>query len=448
MLVLVSDLHVSDTTTANNINPEALGLLFSSIRETALRRGAREVRLVLLGDIFDLVRTDYWHRHSVPMAERPWGGTLDPLTAMNARSDLVERQFSRILADILTTPAAGELRERLGAMARMVPFTVTYVVGNHERVLWNFPSLQRQITASIPEIATFASAVESVEYGVLARHGHEWDENTHGWRFRREVLGGADGVGRFDEAAYRVMAIGEVVTAELMGGLVHHARTLGARPPVVDQLKEVNNLRPMLDVFAWLEWLGSTKNARDRETLHRSMRLALEGMLSSELAKRWDRLTVDVLASGDLVDRLQQAKAILLGPDYASFKGRVGSLKKLQHLFPFLAPDSDRLLEGAGKEDALAEAGAGRGIHRVLYGHTHRARHDYFSADPGGGAQMYVNTGTYLPLIERALDGKSFVSSSQMSMVYVYGADEDTDHKVPGTTSIDIWNGVRRKQYA
>jgi hypothetical protein len=86
-------------------------------------------------------------------------------------------------------------------------------------------------------------------------------------------------------------------------------------------------------------------------------------------------------------------------------------------------------------------------IQRVIYGHTHRARHDYFSADQAGAVKMYVNTGTFLPLIERARDRRSFVNSIQMTMVYVYRADEDTERKAPNTTSLDIWNGIRRKQY-
>jgi hypothetical protein len=32
--------------------------------------------------------------------------------------------------------------------------------------------------------------------------------------------------------------------------------------------------------------------------------------------------------------------------------------------------------------------------------------------------------------------------------VYVYAEDEDLGGKEPRTTSMDIWNGVRRKVYA
>jgi hypothetical protein len=60
---------------------------------------------------------------------------------------------------------------------------------------------------------------------------------------------------------------------------------------------------------------------------------------------------------------------------------------------------------------------------------------------------MYINTGTYLPLITEAADGQSFASSIQMVFVYLYRADEDLDTKQPGTTSMDMWTGIRRKVY-
>jgi len=110
--------------------------------------------------------------------------------------------------------------------------------------------------------------------------------------------------------------------------------------------------------------------------------------------------------------------------------------------------EDDRLLKGAAAEEALQPAQAARGIERVVYGHTHRALHRYFSGERDGRARMYVNTGTYLPLITRAADRRSFVSSLQMSLAYFYRPDEDTDGKVPGTTSVDIWTGIRRKLYA
>jgi UDP-2,3-diacylglucosamine pyrophosphatase LpxH len=447
MLVLVSDLHITDETAANNVNPEAFVLLGDEIVDAAARRGAREIRLVLLGDIVDLVRSDYWHRHGLPMTARPWGGRLDDDTGMNS-DPAIEHQFRAVLAAALATPAGAALQAMLARLASAtIPFSVSYVIGNHERVMRNFPSLQQDARRALPQIAEFTAAVERPEYGVLARHGHEWDEATHGWRLRREVLQPSRPIDRFSPAAYRTMAIGEVVTAELMSGLVFHARDRGAPAELVDQLKDVNNLRPLLDVFGWLEWVGGTRSRHQREILHQALVRSLDGLLESSVARSWDRLEPDRLVSGDLVDRLEQARALLLGPDFASFRGRVEALQFLQRLVPFLRPAGEGLLAGARAEVALAGGPSAGGIEYVVYGHTHRARHDYLAAAASEAVQLYVNTGTFLPLISRTGDGHSFAREQQLTMVFVYRGDEDIEGKVAGTTSLDIWNGARRKRY-
>lgn len=450
MLVLVSDLHLTDGTTARNVNPEAFTLMASLVLETARRRGAREIHFVLLGDIFDLVRTDYWLRSGIPPDDRPWGGPADPRTALHRDAAMIERQFASVLDGIVATPTAQALGAAIGALGREgLPLRVTYVVGNHDRVLWNFPALRSAVTAAFPPIATFLPTLESPEYGVLARHGHEWDEQCHGWEFREKVLLPGEHVGRFAPEAYEVLAIGEVITAELMGGLVHRARELGGPPALVDQVMEVNNLRPILDVFAWLEWMGEGRSDPHQRILLEALRSAIDGVLASRLARQWDRLRPDLLVSADLVDRLQQARAVLLGADFGSFRGRVEAIRRLQDVVTRVTGgEEDRLLRGAAAEEVLKPSETGRGIQRVIYGHTHRPTHRYLGAERDGRTRMYVNTGTYLPLIARAGDGRSFASSLQMTLVYVYREDEDTEGKVAGTTSLDIWNGVRRKIYA
>jgi hypothetical protein len=82
-----------------------------------------------------------------------------------------------------------------------------------------------------------------------------------------------------------------------------------------------------------------------------------------------------------------------------------------------------------------------------MYGHTHQPRNIVVSADLDGGVKLYVNTGTMLPLIERTEDRKGFGSLTQMTMVFVYGSDEDTRARRGDGPTIDVWNGVRRKAY-
>lgn len=77
------------------------------------------------------------------------------------------------------------------------------------------------------------------------------------------------------------MAIREGVTAELMGGLVHHVRKGGRPSALIEQVMEVNNLRPILDVFAWLEWMGGGRSESHQRLLE-SLRSAIPGVLARQ----------------------------------------------------------------------------------------------------------------------------------------------------------------------
>jgi UDP-2,3-diacylglucosamine pyrophosphatase LpxH len=451
VLLILSDLHLTDETTASNVNPEAFELMASFVADTAVRRGAREIRVVLLGDILDLVRSDYWLTEC-PQVERPWYGTLDPRTAMNQHPAL-ESHYGRVLSLMLSSGAAQKLGEALRQLQqvageRNLPFEVVYVLGNHDRALVNFPRLQDAVRKAFPGPFRITHSIESPEYSVLARHGHEWDQHCHGWQFRSKVLVPDENIDRFSPQAYEVMAIGEVVTAELMGGLIHAAREFGAGPDLLTELKDVNNLRPMTAVFGWLDWLGTARGGSDQEILYRALRQALDGVLESSFAREWDRLTTDLLLTGDLVDRLQQVKGMVLGGNFRAFRHRVDAIEKLLDVAGLFQKEKDHLMEGAKEEPVFEGPIRDDGIQYVVYGHTHRARNDYLAGRPDGRVRMYVNTGTYLPLIARAEDGSSFGRSLQMTMIYFFKADEDVANKRQETASVDLWHGTRRKLYA
>ena len=333
MLVAISDLHITDERTAINVPQGAFDILEHEIIANASDRKAREIHLVLLGDIFDLVRTDYWHRKArdgtLPVAKRPWNGKLSPSTGMNPDPG-VERQFRDILADILSKDGAQSLLEMIQHLhAAGLPFRVTYVIGNHDRVLHNFPSLQAAIRAAMPGVSlAFAPSIRDPRYGLIARHGHEWDPNCHGWTFHNEVLERGRPTGQFDDATYKVMAIGEVVTAELMSGIVFRfaeaAGTSPAASAVVTRLKDLNNLRPILNVFQWLDWFAGNEARKFYPLLHSALKQSLDGVVESALARRWDELKGHILpGTGDLIDHLEDIRRYAIGRNMDEFRGRV-----------------------------------------------------------------------------------------------------------------------------
>ena len=304
------------------------------------------------------------------------------------------------------------------------------------------------IQAAVPGVSlTFASRLREPRYGVHARHGHEWDPHCHGWKFHNEVLERGNPHGPFDDATYKVMAAGEVVTAELMSGLVFRVQQAvgpdaeGAE--LIRQLRDVNNLRPIHTVFRWLEWMGGAQTRRYYPALHQALRESLDGVINSSLGKHWDKLNRQTLPlTGDLIDHLQDVKRLAMGKTFEEFRGRVHTLAPLADLV--LDERHDRYLDGAIQEmkDEKDE-----GIQFIFYGHTHVAKREYLSGKPDGSGRIYVNTGTWLPLICPARDGVSFASAKQITMVFAYADDEDTSGKAGGA-SLDVWQGIRRKLYS
>jgi hypothetical protein len=153
------------------------------------------------------------------------------------------------------------------------------------------------------------------------------------------------------------------------------------------------------------------------------------------------------VVSGDITDYLAKALAILKSGN---------GLQTLQTLIPVIEKTEAALAVVRGhREDGLykgaeEEYGGGQlppNVEYLAYGHTHSARQVCFSAEVDGSARMYINTGTFLPLIERAADQQSFFRSNRMTFICVYRSDEDLDgRRGPGPT-VDVWDGMKRKNY-
>jgi UDP-2,3-diacylglucosamine pyrophosphatase LpxH len=452
MLVIISDLHVTDESTSRNFNAKALsGLLLREVVHNA-RANAKEVRFVLLGDTFDLVRSDYWVK-DVPAAERPWNGSLSSETGMNTHPH-VEAHYGHVLDSVCDTRAGktlfrtiNSLKRRSSTGSRRKVFTkITFVTGNHDRAIIAFPSLQKKIRDLIDDVdeVEFLTGVYAPEYGVLARHGHEWDEQCYGYDLYTKVLRKGSRAGRFDDVCYKVQSIGEVVTAELLAGFISRLQQdLGATDPeFVRELMEINNVRPQIDAFWWLEWFGRKYlDSRKKELLLQAMKDSIAAVLNTALARKWDNLVTEIsVFRGDLTDRLDQLLAFIGKKSFDELKF---DLELFQFFKKVFASAKDEFLEGARRE---WEFGLPEEIQYVVYGHTHEARSDYFSGLSDGRVRMYINTGTYLPLIQRARD-TGFATANQMTISCFYRGDEDRDGKKGDVPSMEIWNGIKRKAY-
>lgn len=355
-------------------------------------------------------------------------------------------------------PAFYQMLRELPTAGGVAP-RVTYVIGNQDRILHNFPCLQAQAQAAFGGVKlTFASHFRSDAYSVLARHGHEWDDGCHGWDFLRKVLRRGSAVNRFDPAAHRTLTIGEVITAELVSGLLHRLRAqldLGEEEDRDFYLgfQDINHLRPFTAVFDWIAWFA---RGHDRqfgkylEPLRLALRDSLEAVLETELTKRWGQMkSVSLSSAGDVIDHLSRACLLVKAP--AGLRLMEGLQAMTDGARSAGQPagtgsNPDALVEGARKEFE-AEAAAGRSPQFILYGHTHEARQECFAGNQEGRVRLYVNTGTFQPFIERARSNRGFWTAHRMTFGMVFRDDEDAGGREGPGPTLDLWNGLRRKRY-
>lgn len=74
MLVFISDLHfVDETAGKQNIPTSAFKLFLSNIKTHSekTKNKEKELKIIFLGDIFDLLRTEEWFQEKEE--DRPWG---------------------------------------------------------------------------------------------------------------------------------------------------------------------------------------------------------------------------------------------------------------------------------------------------------------------------------------------------------------------------------------
>jgi hypothetical protein len=151
MLVIISDLHLTDGTSGETIKPGAFRAFRESLRELACDASWRNKReyspvdsidLVLLGDILDVIRSTRWC--AAPAEVRPWGDQNDvrftdmvgSITKDVIRNNQESLSILRSLhnPEILSLPPAAEDG---GVMVKPphrvpVPVRIHYLVGNHD----------------------------------------------------------------------------------------------------------------------------------------------------------------------------------------------------------------------------------------------------------------------------------------------------------------------------
>jgi UDP-2,3-diacylglucosamine pyrophosphatase LpxH len=451
MLTIFSDIHVTDESTAINVAPEAFNILFDEIKDNAINKKAQEVRVILLGDIFDLVRTDYWLK--LPRLERPWNGDLDHNTGMNSNPK-VEKYYCEILTKILSTPSGKSLIKMLNSIKSddiKVPVIINYVIGNHDRAFYNFPSLKKILKDQFTNVDSFEflNSYYNSDYASLCRHWNEYDISNYGFELYNVLLdeaGKNKNTDLFNQEVYKVITIGEVVTCELMSGIIFRIKERLHDYNFTKLLMDLNNVRPMLNVFSWLYWYSKDLKPEIKTAIMDSFKESLEAVIDSDLAKKWTKISPEILFwKMDLIDIFELIHSVIKNENFDDVAKFIKIAQIINNTVEKLHLNKDYGIDGAKLEwnDKKYQE-----VQYVFFGHTHEARTDYFKGFIDSKVNMYINTGTYLPYIDQTEDKEGFAEAYQMTMAFVYNLNEDlSEGVIKVNPSMDIWNGLKRKVY-
>lgn len=411
MLIITSDLHLTDGTSGTTIKADAFEIFKWRLRNLAYAASCRmlghdetyqpinEIHLLLLGDILDTIRTTRWLNDKV----RPWDGPAHPDLASKVR-EITEAILSenRSLLQVfrnfkehgVTIPIARDGRPET-ADEQNVKVRIHYVVGNHD---WfyhcpgpEFDAIRATVIEGLglandpKEVFPFdtdeSAAIRAIcrSHHVFGRHGDKFDSSN------------------YEPPTRDHSSLGDAVVIELVDRFAHLVETdLGPQAP--RGLREIDNVRPLDMVPAWLDGV-----------LRRS-----DPAAARRVRMIWNQVVEDFLRVPFVKQHHSSLKWGLRLTEGMSFSslGRIvpwakNVLTSLAGISPLLNKAMCSL--GVGADVYMCALGepsfADPEISYIVYGHTHR--HEIVplrTANTAAGKpkSAYLNAGTWRAVFDLA----------------------------------------------
>jgi UDP-2,3-diacylglucosamine pyrophosphatase LpxH len=415
MLVFLSDVHLTDGSSGETIKPMAFRIFAENVRklvESLKPSLPEELRLVLLGDIFDIIRSTKWLSNCI----RPWD------EASTGQGKIVNDILDNILEK-----NKDSLKELLSlkewAVQKGLPFDISYVIGNHDWLINRYPSCRNSVANAlgIDGKNLFSSEFFDPSHKVFARHGDVYDDFNYMGNRDASSIGDAiviELLNKYPEQAAnklsRLVAAGSVTQAE--------ANLIAA------QLKELDNIRPLTDAPSWVIAVANkTANRFARSIIEEAWETCVDDFFKVPFIKNQDKFLWP-----DLIDFLQVALKL---------SSHI-SKKSLEKLIDFKERWFAEDVAGGYDRHAFAEPRVRSGeASFVLYGHTHD--HLIIPMDqtplPGGSNQdkIYFNTGTWRKTWNKVRfdpANREFLGWHVLTYVSIFKPSEN------GPYNFEIWN--------
>lgn len=249
MLVVVSDLHMTDRTTGSSVSDAELSSLVREL--TTLEPTSEPLTLLLLGDVVDLLRSEEWDKlWKAHPGAAPWSSLGREFSGFE--EGYQEAALLNVIKGI--ERKYGGFFAALGALKYARESQVRYVIGNHDFML----QLSQKAREKIVELFCLDHDSEQelpLEYldkklDVYADHGHRHDVvNWHERSMGRWALG--------DAIVLRVVNRFAALTREVLH--------LKSATPLGKAVDEIDNIEPNVHVPLYVEWLATTMLASDAD---------------------------------------------------------------------------------------------------------------------------------------------------------------------------------------
>ncbi len=280
MLVIISDLHLTDGTSGETIQPGAFRIFKERLSDMAYDASKRAdgrykpietLDLILLGDIFDLIRSSKWvvNSNNTPCHVRPWDNInsqpfIDKVREIHADTLVHNAKSLSILKalsqkDGVTIPPATPTdtvrhvsRDPDDPQRHSVTVRTHYMVGNHDWFYHLTGSAYDQMRQEVinalglchPANKPFPYALSEVPdlegtcaiHNVYTRHGDIYDTDNFDGNRNASSLGDAVVVEILNRFPAEVeLRLGHELPAACLAGL-----------------RELDNVRPMLVIPVWI----------------------------------------------------------------------------------------------------------------------------------------------------------------------------------------------------
>ena len=467
MLVIMSDLHLTDGSSGKTIPPLAFRIFRQRLRDlaydaswrstpdgTGVYQPIEKLDIILLGDILDVIRSDKWLKNN-PQNVRPWdvekraaqvAQKIEEITDLilhnNNSSFEVLRHLNKAndtdSLNWITIPPARDGKpdpavpwEPKDRRRVSVKVDIHYMVGNHD---WfyhlggsAYDAMRKKIVDALgltndpavpfPHDPSESAKIPAVlrEHRVFARHGDIFDA------FNYDKQNGRD-----------ASSLGDAIVIELLNRFPSEVAKLELLPDSVKAgFKEIDNVRPYELIPVWIDGLLQSYhvNRPQRKEVMRVWDRLVDDFLGLDFVKRQASFWNPLNAVTQLRMALKFSQGLSLGlVSWAINRFRTDPVQKFESYF------KNALTEVAFKNQQAKH---------IVYGHTHHQEIVPLDVVPQATAadlkQIYFNSGTWRTVHEKALaqpNSELFVTYQVMTYFAFFKDDER------GGRPFECWSGT------